>query len=553
MKLRHLFLILICVAAFSPKTLKAAPAQYAFRISFTDKKGSPALSATPAWLSARAMARRANFGIALDSTDQPVSPQYIDSVLQLTNGVFHLSSRWLNECVVLLSDSTKILNLQGKSWIKDIAWIGYFGTGLHLKTTLGENPKSAQKNTAKVTGSASYYGSSFPAVSLVNGDYLHDQGFTGSGKLIVVLDEGFFQVSSDTGFHKMRTSGSLLNTYDFVHPGSDIFNSGTHGLNCLSIMAGYLPGIYVGTAPDAQYALYATEDPDYTDALYELDNLIAGMERADSIGADVISASIVYNTFSSPYPSSFTKAELDGQTTIVSKAVNMAVAKGIFYTSSAGNEGTNSWNFLDAPADADSALTVGSVGTNKIASALSSPGPNSSGRVKPDVCLLGENVALFTGNSNIGAYNGTSFAAPQAAGYAACLMQAYPKATPYMIREAIIKSADHYTNPTPKLGYGVPDFKKVFQYLDVATPLAPQAIVVSPNPFGSSLQVSVPAKTKDVKFVLQDVLGKVVPITFSKSNSQNYLLQVSSSIVPGFYFLNALLDGNKFVQKLSHD
>jgi subtilisin family serine protease len=318
-------------------------------------------------------------------------------------------------------------------------------------------------------------------------------------------------------------------------------------------MAGYLPGIYVGTAPDAQYALYATEDPNFTDALYELDNLIAGMERADSLGADVISASIVYNAFSSPYVSSFSKAELDGYSTNVSEALNRAVAKGILYASSAGNEGTNSWNFLDAPADADSSLSIGSVSTGKIASLISSPGPNASGRVKPDICLLGENVALFTGNNNIGAYNGTSFAAPQAAGYAACLMQAFPKATPYMIREAIIKSADHYTNPTAKLGYGVPDFKKVFQYLNVATPKGNELLVIVPNPFRTSLQLAVPKNTKEVKFALVDVLGQTIPLTISQYDSSNFLLKVPSDLAPGFYFLNAVLDGKKSVQKLRHE
>lgn len=553
MNLRTLVLSLFFTLAFSPISLKAAAAQFAFRVSFTDKKGSLALRSWQTWLSAKSIARRANFGIDLDSTDRPVSPLYIDSVLKSTGGVFHVSSRWLNQCVVLLSDSSKILSIQGKSWIKKVELVGYFPSGLHQRRTQEKNPKSEQRNTAKVTGTSSFYGASFPAISLVNGDYLHDLGYTGSGKLIAVLDEGFFAVNSDTGFHKIRSSGNLRNTYNFVNPGSDIFNSGTHGLNCLSIMAGYRPGIYVGTAPDAQYALYATEDPNYADALYELDNLIAGMERADSIGADVISASIVYNTFSSPYFSSFTKAELDGHTTNVSQAVNMAVAKGIFYTTAAGNEGANSWNFLDAPADADSALTVGAVGSNKIAAVLSSPGPNASGRVKPDVCLLGINVALFTGNNNIGAYNGTSYSAPQAAGYAACLMQAFPKAMPFMIREAIIKSADNYTNPTAKLGYGVPDFKKAFLYLEQQLPKPSEFLVVTPNPFGKLLLISVPANTSRAKFLLCDVLGRTIPSAISQQNSTTYQLEMSADIAPGFYFLNVILDGKMSVQKLRHE
>ncbi|MBS1645023.1 MAG: hypothetical protein JST36_08310, partial [Bacteroidetes bacterium] len=134
----------------------AAPAQYAFRISFTDKKGSPALSSTPSWLSARSLARRANYGIGLDSSDLLVSPVYTDSVRRLTGGVFHMSSRWLNTCVVFLEDSSKVLNLQGKPWVKKIDWVGHFPTGLHQRQAPNDNPKFTQLQQAKATGSASY-------------------------------------------------------------------------------------------------------------------------------------------------------------------------------------------------------------------------------------------------------------------------------------------------------------------------------------------------------------------------------------------------------------
>lgn len=550
MNLRSKYLVVFGSLMLCALVAVAAPAQYAFRVSFTDKKGSPALSSTPAWLSARSLARRANYGIGLDSTDQLVSPVYIDSVLRLTGGVFHMSSRWLNTCVVLLDDSSKVLLLQGKPWVKKIDWVGYFPTGLHQRLARNDNPKFTQLSQAKATGSASYYGSAYPFISLTNGDYLHDLGYTGTGKLIVVLDEGFFQVNTDAGFAKMRLNGRLLDTYNFVQPTANIFYSGTHGLNCLSIMAGYLPGNYVGTAPDAAYALYATEDANFTDARYELDNLIAGMERADSLGADVISASIVYNTFSSPYSTAFAKTDLDGYSLPVSRAVNMAVAKGIFYTSSAGNEGGNSWDFIDAPADADSAMTVGSVGASKLASAMSSPGPNASGRVKPDVCLLGESVALFAGNGVIGAYNGTSFAAPQVAGYAACLLQAFPKATPYQIREAIIKSADHYTSPNPKLGYGVPDFKKVFHYLEVVAPQIHQNIKVSPNPFEQVLQVQVPNDARDVQFELYDVLGSSLSLQVNRMSQGLYSLRPQEAQQSGVYFLKVAIDGRQETKRL---
>src|SRR5690606_24048534 len=120
-------------------------------------------------------------------------------------------------------------------------------------------------------------------------------------------------------------------------------------------------------------------------------------------------------------------------------------------------------------------------------SGFSSPGPNASGRVKPDVCLLGAPARVFGGSNSVLSASGTSFAAPQAAGYAACLMQAYPKATPYQIRQAIIRSADSFATPSAKRGYGVPNFRNVYQSLSVGSPTGSAALSVKPNPFWNAL------------------------------------------------------------------
>jgi subtilisin family serine protease len=551
--MHRLILILFCLLLAVEGS--AAPPQYAFRITFTDKQGSPALSANPAWLSARSLARRANFGIALDSTDRPVSPRYIDSVLRLNGAVLHNTSRWLNHCVILLEDSSRILQLSGKPYISDIAWIGYFGSGLHQRVAKAENPKFGlelgAQSLAKVTGSPLYYGSSYTQTSFVNGDYLHDQGFRGEGKLIAVLDEGFTGVDTHSGFDSLRQQGRLLETYNFRINSPNVFTSGAHGTGCMSTIGGYLPGTYVGSAPKAQFALYATEDGSFTDAIYELDNLIAAIERADSIGADVISASVVYNIFISPLSYAFTKPELDGHTTIVARAVNMAVAKGIFYTSSAGNEGGNFWNYLDSPGDADSALTIGSVNTLRAPSSFSSPGPSASGRIKPDVCLLGEPATIFGGSNNIFNSSGTSYAAPQAAGYAACLMQAFPKATPCQIREAIIRSADSFASPSARRGYGVPNFRNVYQALSVESPAGADLLEVRPNPFWTSFMVKLPAAASVADISVTDISGRKVVHSAHRDGSL-LTIDMDPSLPDGLYLLIAVIDGKRQVVKLSH-
>ena len=353
-------LLLLCTAA------KALPPQWAFRVTFTNKNGTLPLTNPLAFLSQRALDRRAAQVIGLDSLDLPVSPAYVDSVLTLTGGVLHLTSKWLNECVVLLTDSTQILNLQNKPYISSIKWVAYYSTGLHNKP--GPNPKFAMENqpAGKPTGLPTYYDLTWNQVHMVNGDCLHDMGFKGQGRLIAVLDVGFQEVDTHFLFDSLRQSGRLLDTFNFVTKVTSVFNGQYHGAECLSTIAGYVPDSFVGTAPLAMYALYVTEDNNSEQAI-EMDNLIAGAERADSLGADVITASLAYNVFDAPanVGNDLTYANLDGFSTIASKGVNIAAKKGIVFTAAAGNEGGNAWHYICTPSDADSALTVGAVDPSK--------------------------------------------------------------------------------------------------------------------------------------------------------------------------------------------
>jgi hypothetical protein len=548
---------ILCCLLLS-QTATAAPAQYAFRISFRDKAGAPPLSSTPAWLSIRSMSRRANFHIIPDSTDQPVSPLYLDSVLSISGGKLHNTSRWLNQCVVLVTDTSNIALLRAKPWVKNVQWVGYFASGLHRQQTpSASHPKSERVlplsfpySGAKQSGNASYYGATYGQTVLVHGDTLHDQGFRGKGKLIALLDEGFIDVDTHPGFDSMRQQGRLLETYDFVHNSSFVFGYDEHGTNCFSTIAGLRPGTYVGTAPDAMFALYVTEDGNFTDALYETDNLIAGMERADSLGADIISASIGYNTFESPFSTSFSKSELDGKTTNMARAVNLAAAKGILYITSAGNEGGNWWNFLISPADADSALTVGAVTPSGVAASFSSPGPNAAGHVKPNVCLQGDPAAILSTNGGTGVSSGTSFAAPQAAGYAACLMQAFPTAPPGVIRSTFQSISHLYPGATPSLGYGIPDFRRALGYLrrllsDSALPLS-----VYPNPFRNSFTIGLPKLTSTFELSMTDMLGHTAALLPERDGP---LVHVTTGVLrSGVYILRIVADGQLYAVKLVH-
>ena len=539
--------------------VSAAPPQWAFRVSFTDKTGSPALSNPQAFLSTRALQRRSQQGIAVTNSDRPVSPAYIDSVLTITGGKMHNTSRWFNECVVLLTDSSKILLLQSKPYISGIEWVGLFSMGLHKGgpiTTTGATAVPATSSANKGTGTAAYYGATWNQTVMVNGDYVHDQSLTGQGQLIAVLDLGFSGSDGHHGFDSLRNQGRILDEYNFVHANTDIYSiASVHGTYTLSTMAGWMPGTFVGSAPEAQYALYITDDIQYTDALYELDNLVAGMERADSLGADIITTSTGYNEFTQPYYFIYPKAALDGHSTNVAIAANMAVSKGIFVVTSAGNEGGNTWDFLLTPGDADSTLTVGSVNSVRASSGFSSPGPNSSGRIKPDVCMQGDPTAVFSSGNQVTTAIGTSFATPQLAGWAACIRQIRPTIKPAELLDAINRSADRYANPTAKLGYGIPDFKQVLHAVGVdRTQQASAALTVLPNPFKETIRVQCSLeKPMEVHCVLTDITGRIVleQRQMVAAGKQEVLLNMPSTLATGMYQLTTYIGQQTFSNKLN--
>ena len=339
----------------------------------------------------------------------------------------------------------------------------------------------------------------------------------------------------------------IIDKYDFVSKDADPIPGGDHGSYVLSTMAGNEPGLYIGAAPHAQYALYRTEDNN-SEQFIEMDNMVAALERADSVGADIATMSLGYNEFYTPSYYLFPKSLLDGTSTLAAKALNKASSKGMITVAASGNEGGNNWDFLLTPGDADSALTVGTVDSFKNDGPASSPGPNYKGRIKPDVCMLGTPAALLYIRGNVLYAIGTSFAAPQLAAYTACVMQAAPNASLFAIKEAIRKSAHRYALPTNKQGYGVPDFAKALSILGIVLPPVkeyPSQIQITPNPCTDFIKITLPTDLNAaVPFELFSSNGALVykgTLYFNQTNQAS--INLPDSITRGVYILSVEIDG----------
>lgn len=500
---------------------QAKGSQYAFRVSFTNKNNTPYLISNPsAYLTSRSIARRTAQGIPIDSADIPVNKSYIDSVLSLTGGKLHGCSRWLNTCTILLEDSTQILNLNGKAFVSGFKLVGFYSTNLHRMVNYTGLPTEKGRLSAQRTSvdGAAYYGNTWTQTKLVNGNYLHDNGYKGQGMLIAVIDAGFIGTNTHAGFDSLRNDGRIKDTYNFNSRTEDVYVQDAHGTEVLSTISGYVPNEYVGSSPLASVALYLTENNGSEQPL-ELDNLLYASERADSIGADVITESLGYDLFDDPADGQDFATDLDGKTTVGAKAANMATKKGMLFVATAGNDGwppVPGWgNHILTPGDADSALTIGAVMSTGVVAALSGYGPNAAGRVKPDVCGMGMSAATFYFSGGYTTLNGTSLSTPQIAGWAACLWQKFPTATPYQIRLAVVKCASSFTSPGEQIGYGVANFECTAQILDVRDtplPFSPTNwLFAAPNPFDDEIKLfAAPSAEEDFNFQLFDMSGKLI-------------------------------------------
>jgi hypothetical protein len=133
----------------------------------------------------------------------------------------------------------------------------------------------------------------------------------------------------------------------------------------------------------------------------EEQNWAVAAEFADSVGVDMISSSLGYDSFDdAAFNHSY--AQRNGNTALVTIAADLAAKKGILVVNSAGNNGasTTESRFVSCPADGDSVFTVGSVSADSSIFNTSSWGPNGAGLLKPNAVSLGG-----AGNRKFARYN----------------------------------------------------------------------------------------------------------------------------------------------------
>jgi len=420
---RILFLLLFFLSSL---------AQTSYWVYFTDKASTP-LSID---FSPEKLQRHHRKSIPLDWHDLPVNPHYLRTLKQ-DHFRIKWCSRWFNAAIVEVTSEDQLHVLYSYPFVRRIRPVQCV---IPLPASMDQNQNLD-------------YGSSLLFIEQVRLDSLHRRGFMGQNVKIGVFDAGFTGVDTMKGFDSLRLNRRLISYYDYYEQDSSVFEDSNHGTSVLSIMAGYLPQKYIGGAPLAHYFLARTEVVAFERHIEEY-LWAQAAETADSLGIDIINTSLGYNIFD-PGEGDYSYADMDGNTTIITQAADLAASRGILVVSSAGNEG---YNRITAPCDGDSVLCVGATDINNRWVPFSSVGPSADGRVKPDVAALGASTPIlvpYLASPTSG--SGTSFSAPIVTSLAACLQSAFPQASPQALYQAIIQSASQFNAPDSLLGYGIPN------------------------------------------------------------------------------------------------
>jgi len=481
-------------------------------------------------LSQRALDRRTNQNIALNFSDVPLETTYIDQIKSSTGITVMAQSKWLN-ALHIRGTQVNITALKNLTFVDKVVF-----ANKNLNTTskkVSEN-KIAQTNDKLKTTINYAYGTSANQIQMLNGQVLHQQNYTGSGKIIAVLDAGFPNVNTAQSFQNLISNNRILGGYDFVTRSTNFYAGDDHGTMVLSTMGGYKENALIGTAPDASYYLFITEyDP--TENPVEESYWVEAAEKADSLGVDIITTSLGYFGYDNANYS-HTYSDMNGITNFISRGAEIAFSKGIIVVASAGNEGNKTEKHIGGPADAVSVITVGAVTAAKVRSGFSSIGPSYDGRIKPDVMAQGTAAVVSDTSGDIITIDGTSFSCPIMAGMIACLWQAFPTKTNQEIRDMVIQSSDKYLTPNNNYGYGIPNFGTT---LGITT-FENKDFIVYPNPAKTSISFLFSNEINDASVSIYSILGQKV--IDKKITGQNPNLSVES-LKSGLYFYTFDADG----------
>ena len=381
------------------------------------------------------------------------------------------------------------------------------------------------------------------------------RGLTGRGVRVGFLDASFGGLDHPA-FASLRADHRLAGLRDFTVP----TQQGTHGYSVASVALGHAPETLMGPAHGATM-LGATTEYTQFERNVEEDYFVAGLEWLTERGADVVNVSIGYTRFDEG-EDSYAPSDLDGDTALPTRAVDRAAREGVTVVTSAGNNGCdepkNCWYHVNAPADADSTITVGAVRPDSSLASFSSRGPTADGRIKPDVVVQGTRVVAAWKNGGYARVGGTSFASPQLTGIVAQMLQVNPELGPMDVRRLLRQTASQAQSPDTLRGWGVVDADAAIRGAERSARRSPppdlsvRSIHHAPEQEQVTLTTDAPASTSALTVSLINPTGRRVHQSLHPAQpGPNCLTLAVSQYSPGVYWYRVTGPGHQASGTLS--
>ncbi|MBL0744910.1 S8/S53 family peptidase [Chryseolinea lacunae] len=530
-------LTLLCSAILATTTAQVNR----YMVFFKDRTGtSYSVDAPLVFLSQRAIDRRTQQGVNITEQDFPVNKAYVEA-LQDAGAETFFSTRWMNG-VLVQCDNALLPTLQALAFVDHVEFVA-------------PNAKLQKSGRKKVTYAikADEVASKTQAqLQMIGLDQMQAAGYKGQTRVIGVFDGGFPGVNTTTPFQHLIDNHQidLAASRDFIANSDNVFQYNEHGTEVFSIIAANQQGVFTGGAYEATYQLYVTED---TGSEYRIEeyNWLFAAERADSAGVDIVNSSLGYFDFDDA-SMNYAKSAMDGKTTVISQAAQWLADRGVVVVCSAGNEGGKAWQIVTAPADAKDVLATGCVSMGGIRYGSSSIGPSADGRIKPDVAAMGVSNSIIRPDGSTGSATGTSVAAPLITSLVAGVWQRYPELSAKEVMDLIRKSASQANNPDNLLGYGIPNFKAVVNYVEQQT--QENTFEVYPNPITHDSLTIRPFNPNEVATCQVEIVSSQGRLVLRSEIAFSWLARTYtadlSQVASGVYVLRLTWGDRRFVYKL---
>ncbi|NEP38539.1 MAG: S8 family serine peptidase [Okeania sp. SIO2G4] len=271
-------------------------------------------------------------------------------------------------------------------------------------------------------------------VETINAPEVWNQGYTGQGIIVAVIDSGVdynhFDLASNiwTNINEIPNNGfdddgngyvDDFRGWDIINNDNDPMDFFGHGTHIAGTIAAQQNGLGItGIAPNAK--IMPVKVGNFETILP--DDAAGGIYYAVNNGAHVINMSFGRD-FYSP---------------VVDDAIRYATERGVVVVMAAGNDGSS---FPEYPANNLQQWGI-PVGSTDITGRISDFSNRAGSTTLNYVVAPGENIYSTLPNNDFGNQSGTSFAAPHFAGVAALVLSANPFLTPEQVEYMITTTAN---------------------------------------------------------------------------------------------------------------